>query len=92
MAGKQSAKAGRSKSRPSNMAYTAAKRWVTNKAKKAIKHAKRMEEQFTRLLQVPRGTARDLARYEKQQAYQRAHPTASMLASVDLPGYEGAHQ
>ena len=40
-----------------------------NERLKAVRHQLRMEHQCTKTLKVPRGTARNARRHEKQMAY-----------------------
>lgn len=55
-------KYGRGKKRPSNVAYTGARRWVSNKAKAVARDAKRKQDKVDHPAKVERGTARSRKR------------------------------
>ena len=55
-------KYGRGKKRPSNVAYTGSRRWVTNQAKAVARDAKRKLDKQEHPAKVVRGTARSKKR------------------------------
>jgi hypothetical protein len=51
-------KIGRQRKKACNMRYKAENRWAKNKARRAIKHLKRLNYQASKIIKVPRGTQR----------------------------------